>query len=78
MNRKPKIPDFPFMIQKLVDDGGSLQKLADEIGTHRSTLSQIKNEVRPISAEWLASYYLLDIYIRKYGTPIPFYGEHNE
>lgn len=77
-HRKPKIPDFPIMINKLTSDGMSIKKLADSIECHVATLSHTKNESRDIPPGWLQSYYLIDLYIRKFGIPIPFYGEHNE
>lgn len=77
-NRKPKIPDFPFIIDKLVKGGMEIGDIAEIAGTNRATISMVRNESCNLPSGWLASYYILDLYIRKYDVPVPFFGEHNE
>lgn len=76
--RKSKVPDYPFMLNKLIDDGIGVKELADMIETYPTTITKTRTEAKNIPPGWLSSYYLIDIYIRKYGTPIPFFGEYNE
>ena len=76
--RKPKIPDFPIIIDRLVKDGMSLVEISECIKCNKTTIYHIKSENRDVPPSWLQSYYLLDLYIRKFDLPIPFFGEHNE
>jgi hypothetical protein len=76
--RKPKIPDFPFILNKLINDGMTAAEVAEIIGVSRTVISNTRTEARDLPPGWLASYYLLDLYIRKYDRPVPFFGEHNE
>lgn len=76
--RKSKVPDYPFMLNKLIDDGIGVKELADMIETYPTTITKARTEAKNIPPGWLSSYYLIDLYIRKYGIPIPFFGEHNE
>ena len=77
-HRKPKVPDFTVIIDKLVKDGMSLVDISECIECSKTTISHIKSESRGIPSGWLQSYYLLDLYLRKFDRPVPFFGEHNE
>jgi hypothetical protein len=77
-HRKPKLPDYAFMLNKVVADGMGVKEIANIIETHGTTVSKTRNESKDIPPGWASSYYLIDLYLRKYGTPIPFFGDHNE
>ena len=77
-HRKPKIPDFPVIINRLVENGMSIVDISECIECNNTTVSKVKNESKDLPPGWLQSYYLLDLYIRKFDTPVPFFGEHNE
>ena len=78
MNRQPRLPDFPVMLNNLMGEGITSKQLADKLGYNFRTIERIAREQAAPPPDWDACYLLIDAYLRKFGVPVPFLGEHNE
>jgi hypothetical protein len=73
-----KPPDFPIMLQRLTDTGLTLGEIAEHINLSYAFVTCLKSEAKAVPSSWLSMWDLLDLYCRTCGTPVPFYGNHNE
>ena len=78
INRLSKVPDFPLILERLKVESISSHKLSPILKKDRRTLDQIRDESLDVPKEWLSCWYLLDIYVRKVGTPVPLIGDNLE
>jgi hypothetical protein len=73
-----KPPDFPIMLQRLTDTGLTLGEIAEHINLSSSFVAGLRSEATAVPVSWFSVWNLLDLYCRACGTPVPFYGNHNE